>query len=171
MSSPASRGWNPLVCLHQAAPQPSLPVGSGCAEARFRPPPDASVSRRCDHLRCGVACLSRVGRHAGTDQYGCRHSRRCAHRQERPASIGRLATSISIWPARRYEDVNDADRLCRDPAMRWVVGDPAITGSAASTSQMGRFETEWLTRPENLAALDDLPGRCIDKVHARRPPS
>jgi hypothetical protein len=36
-----------------------------------------------------------------------------------------------------YEDVNDADRLCRDPAMRWVVGDRAITGSAASASQMG----------------------------------
>jgi hypothetical protein len=31
-----------------------------------------------------------------------------------------------------YEDVNDADRLCRDPAMRWVVGDRAITCSAAS---------------------------------------
>src|SRR5712691_9130233 len=31
-----------------------------------------------------------------------------------------------------YEDVNDADRLCRDPAMRWVVGDRAITGAAAS---------------------------------------
>ena len=52
-----------------------------------------------------------------------------------------------------YEDVNDADRLCRDPAMRWVVGDRAITGSAASASQMGRFETKWLSRPENLAAL------------------
>ena len=25
-----------------------------------------------------------------------------------------------------YEDVNDAERLCRDPAMRWVVGDRAI---------------------------------------------
>jgi Transposase DDE domain group 1 len=37
-----------------------------------------------------------------------------------------------------YEDVNDAERLCRDPAMRWVVGDRAITGSAASASQMGR---------------------------------
>jgi hypothetical protein len=37
-----------------------------------------------------------------------------------------------------YEDVNDADRLCRDPAMRWVVGDRAISGSAASASQMGR---------------------------------
>jgi hypothetical protein len=25
-----------------------------------------------------------------------------------------------------YEDVKDAERLCRDPAMRWVVGDRAI---------------------------------------------
>jgi hypothetical protein len=35
---------------------------------------------------------------------------------------------------------------------------------------MGRFETKWLCRPENLAALADLPGRWIDKVHQRRPP-
>jgi hypothetical protein len=69
-----------------------------------------------------------------------------------------------------YEDVNDADRLCRDPAMRWVVGHRAITGSAASASQMGRFETKWLSRPENLAALADLPCRWIDKVHHRRAP-
>jgi hypothetical protein len=69
-----------------------------------------------------------------------------------------------------YEDVNDADRLCRDPAMRWVVGGRATTGSAASASQMGRFETKWLSRPENLAALADLPGQWIDKVHQRRPP-
>ena len=69
-----------------------------------------------------------------------------------------------------YEDVNDADRLCCDPAMRWVVGDRAITGSAASASQMGRFETKWLSRPDNLVALADLPGQWIDKVHQRRPP-
>ncbi len=69
-----------------------------------------------------------------------------------------------------YEDVNDAERLCRDPAMRWVVGGGAPMGRAASASQMGRFETEWLARPENLAALADLPGRWIDKVHTRRPP-
>jgi hypothetical protein len=66
-----------------------------------------------------------------------------------------------------YEDVNDAERLCHDPAMRWVVGDRAITGSAASASQMGRFETKWLSPPENLAALADLPGQWIDKVHQR----
>jgi Transposase DDE domain group 1 len=69
-----------------------------------------------------------------------------------------------------YEDVNDAERLCRDPAMRWVVGDRAIAGSAASASQMGRFETKWLCRSENLDALVDLPGQWIDKVHQRRPP-
>jgi Transposase DDE domain group 1 len=28
----------------------------------------------------------------------------------------------------------------------------------------------WLTRPENLAALADLPGQWVDKVHQRRPP-
>jgi hypothetical protein len=69
-----------------------------------------------------------------------------------------------------YEDVNDAERLCRDPAIRWVVGDRAISGSAASASQMGRFETKWLSRPENLAALADLPGQWIDKVRRRREP-
>ena len=69
-----------------------------------------------------------------------------------------------------YEDVNDAERLCRDPAMRWVVGDRAITGFAASASQMGRFETKWLCQPENLAALTDLPGHWIDKVQQRRAP-
>ncbi len=35
---------------------------------------------------------------------------------------------------------------------------------------MGRFETEMLTRPENLAVLIDLPGRWIDAVHDKRPP-
>src|ERR1700730_3875705 len=69
-----------------------------------------------------------------------------------------------------YEDGNDAERLCRDPAMRWVVGDRAITGYAASANQMGRFETKWLCRPENLAALADLLGQWIDKVHQKRPP-
>ena len=69
-----------------------------------------------------------------------------------------------------YDDVNDAERLCRDPAMRWVVGDRAIVASAASASQMGRFETKWLSRPENLVALADLPGQWIDKVHRQRLP-
>jgi len=51
-----------------------------------------------------------------------------------------------------------------------VIGDRAIEGTAASASQTGRFETEWLTRPENLAAVADLTGQWIDTVHRRRPP-
>jgi hypothetical protein len=73
----------------------------------------------------------------------------------RQSVFGRLAS---------YEDVNDAKRLCRDPAMRLVVGDQAIAGSATSASQISRFETKWLSRPENLAELTDLPGQWIDKV-------
>ena len=44
-----------------------------------------------------------------------------------------------------YEDVNDAERLRHDPAMRWIVGGKAALSAAASPSQMGRFETRWLT--------------------------
>ena len=69
-----------------------------------------------------------------------------------------------------YEDVNDADRLGCDPAMRWVVGGRAVAKQAASTSQMGRFETEFLAADENLAALADLSGIWIDRVHDHNPP-
>ncbi len=51
------------------------------------------------------------------------------------------------------DDVNDADRLGRDPAMHWIVGGKAIERHAASTSQMGRFETELLASDENLEAM------------------
>jgi hypothetical protein len=90
-------------------------------------------------------------------------------RNRRHLLVGLLRQSV-FGRLAGYEDVNDADRLCRDPAMRWVVGGNAPTGRAASASQMGRFETEWLVRPENLAALADLPGQWIDTVHQRRQP-
>ena len=69
-----------------------------------------------------------------------------------------------------YDDVNDADRLSLDPVMRWIVGGHAVTKQAASSSRMGRFETEVLATEENLAALGDLSGRWIDRVHDRCPP-
>jgi hypothetical protein len=68
------------------------------------------------------------------------------------------------------EDVNDADRLSRDPVMRQLVGGRAIKDGAASASAMGRFETKMLTQADNLDALADLPGRWIDAVHDKRPP-
>ncbi len=79
----------------------------------------------------------------------------------RQSAFGRLAG---------YEDVNDAQRLRHDPAMRWIVGNKAASDCAASASQMGRFETKWLAAEKNLTALVDLSGQWIDRVHGRRPP-
>ena len=67
-----------------------------------------------------------------------------------------------------YEDTNDADRLSVDPVMRHVVGGRASEHSAASTSQMGRFETEVLTQGHNLSKLALLPGMWIDRLRSHR---
>ena len=104
-----------------------------------------------------------------TTSGGARLAEARTGRNRRHLLVGLLRQSV-FGRLAGYEDVNDAERLCHDPAMRWVVGDRAITGFAASASQMGRFETKWLNRPENLATLADLPGQWIDKVHERRPP-
>jgi hypothetical protein len=50
-----------------------------------------------------------------------------------------------------YEDVKDAERLGLDPTMRTVVCGRAKDNTAASTSEMARFETE------TLLALSGLP--------------
>ena len=68
-----------------------------------------------------------------------------------------------------YEDTNDADRTSIDPSMRYVVGGRARTKQAASTSQMGLFETEVLTQAKHLSSLTDLSGQWIDAVRLRKP--
>ncbi len=68
-----------------------------------------------------------------------------------------------------YEELNDADRLRVDPAMRYVVGGRAVTRHAASTSQMGRFETDLLADARNIDGLMRLSGRWIDRVNRKHP--
>src|SRR3989337_3721494 len=55
-----------------------------------------------------------------------------------------------------YDDTNDAERLSQDPAMRVVVGWQGSEQTGASTSEMGRFETELLTQKDNLRGLEGL---------------
>jgi hypothetical protein len=100
-----------------------------------------------------VACELRDNRKGKNTQ----HSVRALLRQ---SIYGRLAG---------YEDTNDAERLCVDPAMRQVVGGRAKDKTAGSVSQMGRFETEILTQPQNLKVLMSQPGQWVDKVHHRKP--
>ncbi len=70
-----------------------------------------------------------------------------------------------------YEDVNDAERLAVDPAMRHVVGGRAAEADneAASMSVVGRFETEMLSERRNLTALMNLSSQWIDKAHQYQP--
>lgn len=65
------------------------------------------------------------------------------------ALVGLLRQSVFDRLA-GYEDVNDAERLRHDPTMRQIVGGNAAQGRAASPSQMGRFEAQWLAGPMRL---------------------
>jgi len=68
-----------------------------------------------------------------------------------------------------YEDTNDAERLARDPAMRVVTGWRAPDKQAASTNTLSRFETEVLTREENLEGLAHLNAQWVGRAMARTP--
>src|SRR5919106_4652994 len=66
-----------------------------------------------------------------------------------------------------YGDTNDADRLAQDPAMRVVVGWQGSARNAASTSQMGRFETELLTEKDNLEGLGRMNAQWVERAMAQ----
>src|SRR5215510_4585628 len=85
------------------------------------------------------------------------NGRRALARLFRQSVCGRLAG---------YEDVNDAERLRHDPAMHWIVGGKAAQSSAASPSQMGRFETQWLAAPMRSRATDGMRSRATDGMSA-----
>lgn len=63
-----------------------------------------------------------------------------------------------------YEDVNDHERLFRDPAMRAVIGKKALGRNATSSQTVSRFKTEILTREENLEALANINHAWVSKA-------
>ena len=65
-----------------------------------------------------------------------------------------------------YDDINDADRLAQDPTVRVVVGWQGEERKAASTSEMGRFETEFLTQEDNLKGLARINTQCMERAMA-----
>lgn len=76
------------------------------------------------------------------------------------------ACSVNPYSA-DLRDMNGALHLRRDRAIRWIIDVKAAKGLGASPSQMGRFETNWLARPENIATVSYLPGHWIDQIAKR----
>ena len=65
-----------------------------------------------------------------------------------------------------YEDVNDAERLSQDPTFR-LIGSSKIWGrGVVLTSRLQSFETEVLTRAENLAGLAAFNRELVGKAEA-----
>jgi len=63
-----------------------------------------------------------------------------------------------------YEDVNDHERLFRDPAMRATIGKIALERNAASSQTVSRFETETLATNENVRALSSINHAWVSKA-------
>jgi hypothetical protein len=59
-----------------------------------------------------------------------------------------------------YEDVSDAARLSQAPTFRMIGSRKIWQRGAALTSRLQSFETEVLTREENLAGLAGSTGSC-----------
>jgi hypothetical protein len=68
-----------------------------------------------------------------------------------------------------YDDTNDAQRLCQDPAMRVVVGWQGSERNAASANTMSRFETEILTQEDNLEGLATMNTQWVEVAMAHTP--
>src|SRR4051812_27904826 len=65
-----------------------------------------------------------------------------------------------------YEDVNDAERLARDPTFRLIGSERTWDRGAALTSRLQTFETEMLAEEENFGSLARINREVIGKVEA-----
>jgi len=65
-----------------------------------------------------------------------------------------------------YEDVNDAERLSQDPALRLMGSQKIWDRRAALTSRLQTFETELLANEENFVGLARLNRELIGKAEA-----
>ncbi len=96
------------------------------------------------------------------DRHGRIDPDRGAARQERPAPGRDAVSPIRVWSAGRVRGRERRRaafaRLSLDPAMRTIVDRRGLDRNAASTSKMGRFETEWLASEGNFAY--SYPWRC-----------
>ena len=67
-----------------------------------------------------------------------------------------------------YEDLNDAQMLRQDPAVRTVLSERAMEKGGGSENTIGRFEKELLTEGDNLEKIDEMLMKWIEKADTER---
>ena len=87
------------------------------------------------------------------------------------ASNARFSFADLLWQSvysrlAGYEDVNDAERLSQDPALRLIGSEKIWDRGAALTSRWQTFETELLAEDQNFAGLARLSRELIGKAEA-----
>jgi len=90
-------------------------------------------------------------------------------KNERHALVGLLRQSV-FGRLAGYEDVNDAERLRHDPAMRWIVGGKAAQGPCGFTEPDGTVRDAMAHCRKEPVGARRSSGQWIDIVHGRRPP-
>jgi hypothetical protein len=128
---------------------PTGEADKGALWLDFRPSSAAAILRFLDHLRCRLLAYRELNdtlrlTDTGTETLAdARTGKNGRHRRAgllRQSICGRLAG---------YEDVNDADRLCRDPAMRRVVGDRATTGLLPRPARWAGSNEQYIKEGKN----------------------
>ena len=99
------------------------------SQARFRPPPEAPVSRlrRSPPMPDCWPIANSTTRSASARWRATMLADARTGKNGRHALVGLLRQSV-FGRLAGYEDVNDAERLRHDPAMRWIVGGKAASG-------------------------------------------
>jgi hypothetical protein len=90
--------------------------------------------------------------------------------QEHPPPAARPLAAGGLRPARRLRGRQRRRAARARPCDARHRRPRGARPAGGLDSEMGRFETRWLATEANLAALTDLSGAWIDRVHTRRPP-
>jgi hypothetical protein len=95
----------------------------------------------------GLLAYPRVGRPARSDDNRGRETGGCTRRQEPTAPLGRIARQSVFGPLAGYEDVNDAERLCSEPAcVGWSAAGRQRVGLPRSARWAASRPSGWLDR-------------------------
>jgi hypothetical protein len=101
----------------------------------------------------GLILVRELDERLGLEALICEHLKDSRQGLNRQFSLTDLFRQSVYSRLAGYEDLNDAERLAADPTFR-LIGSPKIWDrGAALTSTLHWFETELLTREENLVGL------------------